>query len=583
MTVIDELIAILGYKVEGEKELARFKAGVDGAQQKLSAFAGWARIAGAAAAAAAVAAAGASLALAKGVIQTSAEFEKYQATLETIEASSDKAKAALNWASDFAAKTPYELAEVTEAFVRLRAYGLDPLDGTMLAVGDATSAMGKSLMQGVEAIADAATGEFERLKEFGYVSKVAGDQVTFNWQQNGKQMSKTVKKTGKDISAFLKESFGSRFQGAMMRQSKTWNGMMSNLSDAWDRFKLKIGQAGFFDAARARLGRFLDRLGALDADGTLNRAAAAFSRYFTAILDIFDAVTGRLSTHVQAFLDLVNRVVGATIGFEGLKKAVEGVASAFLAPLLAIDEYLTWLEGGKTVLAEYIGTFEDLRSKLSAVVEVVKDGATFVAGFVVELAKIVDKAPVIGNSISTVSSAISTLAGWAKTAFENLQAFVGWVFPKDIIPGDAFKAGQEAAQAFINVLNTLIELPGRIVEAFRGLGQRIKDAIGSLPNVSMGMSTMPATPAVSPGAMLFDLSPASQNALDNLAKTQSGGSSAYRSDGRPANVTVNTTVNQTVTQPTAAPGAAASATAGAVNRAVSTPARQAAEPASSGW
>ena len=47
------------------------------------------------------------------------------------------------------------------------------------AYGDTASAMGKSLDDMVEAVADAATGEFERLKEFGIRASKNGDRVSF--------------------------------------------------------------------------------------------------------------------------------------------------------------------------------------------------------------------------------------------------------------------------------------------------------------------------------------------------------------------------------------------------------------------
>jgi len=55
-------------------------------------------------------------------VNTAAEFERFQTVLETVEGSSEKAKQSMDWISDFAAKTPFELAKVTDAYVKLRAY-----------------------------------------------------------------------------------------------------------------------------------------------------------------------------------------------------------------------------------------------------------------------------------------------------------------------------------------------------------------------------------------------------------------------------------------------------------------------------
>ena len=103
---------------------------------------------------------------AKDFTTTASDFEKYGATLETIEGNSTKAKESLKWIGEFAKQTPYELDQVTEAFVQMRAYGLDPTNGSLKSLGDAASAMNKPIIQAVEEMADAMTGENERLKEF---------------------------------------------------------------------------------------------------------------------------------------------------------------------------------------------------------------------------------------------------------------------------------------------------------------------------------------------------------------------------------------------------------------------------------
>ena len=74
----------------------------------------------------ATAAFGASALAAHQLIDTASQFEKFQTILETTEGSSAKAKAAMAWVTDFAAKTPYELDQVMQSFVALRSMGLDP-------------------------------------------------------------------------------------------------------------------------------------------------------------------------------------------------------------------------------------------------------------------------------------------------------------------------------------------------------------------------------------------------------------------------------------------------------------------------
>ncbi|TLX12151.1 tape measure protein [Rhizobium sp. MHM7A] len=351
--IVDELIAILGYETKGEGELKKFQQSIDQTAKRISIFA----------AAAATAAAGALAALGKSVITTSAQFESYAATLETIEGSAEKAKKALDWVSTFGAKTPYEVGEVTEAFVRLKAYGIDPTTGALAAVGDASSAMGKTLMQGVEAIADAATGEFERLKEFGITSSVAGDQVTFKWTKNSQTLSKTVKKNSAEIIKFLKDNFADRFNGAMLRQSKTWNGMVSNLGDAWTGFLRKIGDAGFFDAVKRQLGRLLDFIGELSSNGSLDRFAKALSSALETGVNAAVFLIDRLRRHFQFLSEWISvnpdlfKAIAAGLGL------IAAVKFPFLSGLLILEDILSWMEGGESV----IGDFADALSKLTGI------------------------------------------------------------------------------------------------------------------------------------------------------------------------------------------------------------------------
>ncbi len=87
------------------------------------------------------------------------QFERFQTVLTTTEGSALAAQEAMKWVEDFAVKTPYELDQVMASFVQLRAYGLDPTNGMLKTLGDASAAMNKPLMQSVEAMADAVTGE----------------------------------------------------------------------------------------------------------------------------------------------------------------------------------------------------------------------------------------------------------------------------------------------------------------------------------------------------------------------------------------------------------------------------------------
>ena len=209
---------------------------------------------------------------ARDFLETAESFEALRTRLETITGSASRAEKAMSWITDFAAKTPYQLDEVADAFVKLSAYGIDASKNIGV-LGDTAAAMGKSLDQAVEMFADAITGEFERLKEFGIRASQQGDQVTFRWMQNGRQMVRVAEKTQEGISQALTEILSERFSGAMEKYSETWKGMWSNLMDQFTRFKQEVMKAGVFDYLKTALATLLGRINKLRREGKLEEYA----------------------------------------------------------------------------------------------------------------------------------------------------------------------------------------------------------------------------------------------------------------------------------------------------------------------
>ncbi|MBN9074315.1 MAG: hypothetical protein J0H34_22485 [Rhizobiales bacterium] len=455
--IVDSLYAALGFKLENEADLRKFEAGLAGAQNKAIAFAGAVtRIGVAVGAAAATGLA----ALAKSVVSTSAEFEKYEATLTTIEGSSEKARVAMDWIGDFAKKTPFDVAELTRAFVKLRSYGLDPMDGSMTQMGDTAAGMGKSLDQVVEAVADAATFQFERLRELGIVASQAGNKVTFSWTENGKAMTKTINKTSADVTKFLYEVWDKKFSGAMIRQSKTWEGMVSNLGDSWEQFKLKIGRAGFFDAVKARFADLLDYMGKLDDDGTLDRWAKNLSNLFTGVTGSFgrfvwgiqklgEKVSEALKSLTGGKLDLKPFYVLAGIGAM-LTRAFAPWTFWLTVAWLALDEILGYMRGDKTVIGDFIkyieqltGASEGLAQAIAAVVGglgllfLMKPGL-LLGGLGKTLGKLLPFGAAAAEAAPAAAGA-SANAGWAAAAMAWLgkaSPFLAALFTPSSTPKD---------------------------------------------------------------------------------------------------------------------------------------------------
>jgi hypothetical protein len=177
------------------------------------------------------------------LIQVQREFDILNSSLITVTGSSRNAEIEFAWIKNFAATTPFSLAEVTSAFIKMKALGLDASADALKAYGNTASAMGKSLNDLIEAIADAATGEFERLKEFGIKANAEGDRVTLTFRG----VSTNIGKNAAEITQYLRSIGEVDFAGAMENRANTLDGAISNLGDTWDELFRTINKGLFGD------------------------------------------------------------------------------------------------------------------------------------------------------------------------------------------------------------------------------------------------------------------------------------------------------------------------------------------------
>jgi hypothetical protein len=185
-------------------------------------------------------AAGSLLSFGKSIVETTAKFETFAAVLTNTLGSASQAQLAMQMITDFAAKTPFSVEELTGAFVKLANQGFKPSYDEMRKLGDLASSTGKSFGQLAEAILDAQTGEFERLKEFGVKAAVAGDKVTFSF----KEVATTVDNTASSIQKYLL-GLGDveGVSGAAAAISDTLQGKLSNLGDSWTTLMKNMGDS----------------------------------------------------------------------------------------------------------------------------------------------------------------------------------------------------------------------------------------------------------------------------------------------------------------------------------------------------
>lgn len=195
-----------------------------------------AKVAGAAVAGLASIVAATAYKAAQELVDSQRQLDKMSASLKTLTGSTQGAKQALSILQDFARDTPYGLEQAVEGFRKLVALGLTPSEEALRSYGNTAAAMGKDLNQMIEAVADASTFEFERLKEFGIKAKQNKDDVEFTFQGT----TTVVKKSAADIEQYLLNIGNVNFAGAMADQANTLNGAIASASDSWSQLKMTL-------------------------------------------------------------------------------------------------------------------------------------------------------------------------------------------------------------------------------------------------------------------------------------------------------------------------------------------------------
>ena len=245
------------------------------------------------------------------IIKVGAEFESLRAKLASVIPVGDDVSAAFALIKDIASKLPTTVQETTEAFVRMNALGITPTRERMIAFGNVAAAMGKSIIQFTEAVADASVNEFERLKEFGIKASTEGDKVTFRF----KGQSKTIGNNATEIVNYLEQIGRVEFGDAAARQMDTLNGKSSNLKDAIAQLQDSIAQGGVNDAVKKLVVVLID-------------AVTWFNENYNAVRRFGMALTGELAA---GFIHAKYAVIEFATFFTGLYQSMVDDMSAFFS------------------------------------------------------------------------------------------------------------------------------------------------------------------------------------------------------------------------------------------------------------
>lgn len=281
------------------------------------------------------------LSLGKDIVNVTAEFQKFRAVLTNTLGDKNQAESALKLIQEFAATTPFSVQELTNAFVKLANSGFVPTRAEMTKLGDLAASTGKSFDQLTEAILDANTFQFERLKEFGVKAEQEGNKIRFTF----KGVTTEVQKTSQSVQEYLL-GLGSLegVSGSMAAISQTLEGQISNLGDSIDQVYLAIGDQG--SGGLSKVIGFLNYiLGELK--NAIVGAKSDLDPLKSALIGMGDTVTGlweRITELWGSFKGLFGEVSTGNIIFQTLGVTLR---VAMIPMKLLIQQIIVLIDGFK--------------------------------------------------------------------------------------------------------------------------------------------------------------------------------------------------------------------------------------------
>lgn len=415
------------------------------------------------------------------IVETQREFDKLNAQLITATGSTENAAKAFKELQAFAKTTPYDLAQSVEGFAKLKNLGLDPSIDSLKSFGNTAAAMGKDLNQMIEAVADATTGEFERLKEFGIKSKSEGDKVTFTFQG----VSKTVGKNAKEIQQYLLDIGNTQFAGAMDARAKSLDGAISSLGDSWKQLLLTVSQGGVGDAIAGvvrNIGEALDGFTEKlkqpenvqmfkDALDGIGRAFGVIGGVIGAVATGFVAISDAVGSNPEAFIAVGSGLaaIAVALGAISLYAAVPAIIAGISSAMVGFGGALTVALGPVGLIVMAIGAL------VAAGVYLYRNWDTVKA-----------KATEVWNSVSdSVGDAVQSIADWFSNAGKEIQNEFSVI-------GNGVKSAMSAISSTVSsvwnglksiVSSAMSAVSSTVSSAWNGIKNAVSSAINAIKSV----------------------------------------------------------------------------------------------------
>jgi len=286
------------------------------------------------------------------LIGSNAEMEQYLTSFEVMLGDARKAKDLMSELNTMAAKTPMELTDVVKNGTLLMNYGVDSdkLIETMTKLGDLAAGNAQkfervSLAYGQMLAKGKVSGEeLRQMTEAGVpLLQALAEEIGVTSGEMQDLVSKGKIGIPELNAAIESMTTGTgQFAGMMEKQSQTFSGMLSTLSDEAQQFGREVGEDAF-GVAKESLSELLDMIDDWRDDGTLDSIAKDLGT-------TVGAVAGMLKSLITLLVNCRGAVIPLVAAFLSYQAAVKGLS--VIDGVKASVAALTTMLHGETIATE---------------------------------------------------------------------------------------------------------------------------------------------------------------------------------------------------------------------------------------
>ncbi|QNH71622.1 tape measure protein [Rhizobium phage V1VFA-S] len=270
------------------------------------------------------------------IVRINAEMEKLNFQMRAMATSADPMKEAadnVKYLREQATQMPFSLRTITSGFVKLKATGTDPMNGSLKAIADGIASFGGSdeafnrTILGITQAAGKGVLQMEELRQ------QIGESMPNAMQLLARSMGLTVGQLAKEISTGtvasrpalekLYDELNRVYGGTSQRMMRTFSGQITQLHTNLQNLATNEGGSGFFDQVKRQLqdiNRFL-------ASDMANQFA---TRLGNALSSVIQGLRTAITT-IWEFRDELTRVGIMVAGGLGMLALARGIQSATAA------------------------------------------------------------------------------------------------------------------------------------------------------------------------------------------------------------------------------------------------------------